>query len=615
MTADLWSEASRDLEAEASALHLSRAKVATASLWPFLSLAQSPNEFEHRLAIAADKIADRVGEGMYEPVVASLREDFRVANGMPVKVAGRFDGMGKGISPEDEWHGPYEVVQHPETGRHHVVDNQGRDATVLGMNGFEHKDQAERSRDYIDGRRSSKEKAKGMADSLWGVFNDMNGFADDDDARNHRQNKAMMELQDRYKGGSGQVKYPEDGDPYYELHHPSGWIARHHGGPSADVYHQATPDESHDMLDLGNWSSEGHKLPEGFGHQHLHDALHEFATDPDGTGRYLEKNDPRIQQWNRRNPPRQAAKIKSTSISTGPQQYQIFHVASQQWINVQGAFEEELPEQPDTRHNEQANPAYFAEAGPMTGETGTFPQHPTGADPFSPLQQEFPMQPTAWSGEGKPGWVDNPMNFAPYRQANANPHFFEGGTEGVAGDEQTGFPEDEALPEPDDRVDMYGTVPPQQSAGSSGDGHPYSNQSNLGNTTAAQEPRPFSEGRGFFDPGDASVHMVTTAAGMVRQRPDQFNPSGVQDEYEDNTWEGPIKQRPMQSAGDRGINTPQQPQDPIPQASSTPEREDNEEDGERREARRKAFAERIALTTAMQMAAKYANPRKLVAIP
>lgn len=77
MTTDLlWTEASVDIEAEQQALRMSRAKVAVAGLWPFLALAKTAREFEHRLALTADSLAERVETDLIAPVVASLREDF-----------------------------------------------------------------------------------------------------------------------------------------------------------------------------------------------------------------------------------------------------------------------------------------------------------------------------------------------------------------------------------------------------------------------------------------------------------------------------------------------------------------------------------------------------------
>lgn len=78
MSIDLWTEASVDVEAENAELRQTRAKVACASLWPFLALATTVGEFEHRLALVSDRIVDRVDADLIEPVTASLRADFRI---------------------------------------------------------------------------------------------------------------------------------------------------------------------------------------------------------------------------------------------------------------------------------------------------------------------------------------------------------------------------------------------------------------------------------------------------------------------------------------------------------------------------------------------------------
>lgn len=393
MSNDLWMEASRDYDQEAASVAMTRAKVATAKLWPFLSMARSAAEFEHRLALAASRIEDYVGAEMMEPLVASLREDFVLVSGP-------------------------------------------------------------------------------------------------------------------------------------------------------------------------------------------------------------------------------AEPVRRVAVSTPDRQVQIFHEASGTWLTVDAVLEG------DTQ---------VPEEGPLTGETGGFPAHPTGADPLSPLQAEYPMQPTQWSGAGKPAWTDQPMSFAPYRQAAANPDYFSGGTEGVAGDEQTDFPADDSLDEPDYRVDEYGSVPPQPSSGSRTT-VPYSNSGNLRNTRAS----------GFFDPADASVRVVAAGddldggqvgtmpdappsmmpggpgseamppmgqsvtspsdmaakqGAQVRDRPDAYDsPSGVADEYDDNNWDAPAQQRPMQSAEHRRVNTPQRPQDrdPIPQNSS----EGAVAEEERREASLRAYLATIATRVA-----------------
>lgn len=444
MTVDLWTEASRDLEAEEADQRMTRAKVATASLWPFLALAQSESEFDHRLALASDRFVQKVDADLLEPLLASLREDFKLASSSEEDEAEEESTEDKG-----EWQKPWEK--------------------------------------------------KGSLEPL-----------------------------------------------------------------------------------------------------------------------------------------------------------QVFHVASGRWITVQAT------DSPMTRDNPQGNDAYFedeTEEGPNTGQTGQFPQHPTGADPADPINSMFPAQPSPWTPANN--WVERPMNFAPYKSAAGNPNFFSGGPEGVSGEPQAGFPADVALPEPDERVDMYGTTPPLQSGGTTGDGHPYSNPA----VHASRHPF----GRGFYDPKDTSVRVVAvggpygsgnsynpagsevghgtstapqpppsmmpggpgseaippmgggeqstsdmaakqenpmdsmqqmtarrvTADPMVRDRPDMFNPSGVKDEYDDNTWDNAAKQRPMQPAEHRNINTPQRPAEPIGLSSS----EGTEAEEGRRAASLLHYAEIVAART------------------
>lgn len=434
---DLWTAAGRDAEAEETSLRLTRAKVATASLWPFLSLAQSESEFDHRLALAEDRFTQRVDADLLAPLLASLREDFRLT-------AAAEEEEGEEESDEDEWQKP--------------------------------------------------------------------------------------------------------------------------------------------------WEKDASRQP-----------------------------------------------------------LEIWHVASGRWVVAQDS--------PMTRDNPKGNDAYFEnelEEGPNTGQTGQYPVAPAGPDPVDPINSMFPMQPSPWTPAGN--WDERPMSFAPYKQAAGNPNFFSGGPEGVSGEPQAGFPADVALPEPDERVDMYGTTPPVQSSGTTGDGHPYSNPA------VHASRRPF--GDGFFDPGDTSVRVVAvggpygsgnrynssgsevghgtstapqpppsmmpggigsealpampgggqqstsdmaakqenpmdsmgqkgarkTAGPMVRDRPDMFNPSGVPDEYDDNTWDGATRQRPMQSAEHRNVNTPQRPADPIGQSTSA----DVESEGDRREASLRWMSARIA---------------------
>lgn len=79
---DLWTEAGRDAEADALETRLTTARLAAAGLWPFLASAETPVDFENRLALQEDKIAhvasvQAAGDPVLFGVVhSSLREQF-----------------------------------------------------------------------------------------------------------------------------------------------------------------------------------------------------------------------------------------------------------------------------------------------------------------------------------------------------------------------------------------------------------------------------------------------------------------------------------------------------------------------------------------------------------
>lgn len=84
---DLWVEASRDIEAENAETELTLAKMATASIWPFLALAASDVEFDHRLALAEPQIDRLVPKvAVREQVLESFREDFREVTALKTAV-------------------------------------------------------------------------------------------------------------------------------------------------------------------------------------------------------------------------------------------------------------------------------------------------------------------------------------------------------------------------------------------------------------------------------------------------------------------------------------------------------------------------------------------------
>jgi hypothetical protein len=139
------------------------------------------------------------------------------------------------------------------------------------------------------------------------------------------------------------------------------------------------------------------------------------------------------------------------------------------------------------------------EAGPETGNSGTFPVEVNGPDPWNPMNgnvplppsnvvqpvNRFPAEPQQWVSQPGSQWIEHPMQFNPPNPAHTavgdpryvdegvetgpgpNPFSFDRGTEGVQG--QSGqFPEDVSLSEPDERVDLYQNPPTGGFSGSQG---------------------------------------------------------------------------------------------------------------------------------------------------
>jgi hypothetical protein len=413
VTIDLWVEASRDYDREDADLRLSRAKVAVSSLWPFLSLAKTAAEFEQRLDLAQDTITVRVEAGMVEPVNESLREDFGIATIGTMKTAS-----------DDVW-------------------------------------------DAFD--KDSQDRTKQKVNDLWNGGAEAFGFADAAHMKANRQNHESEAMRARYKAGNGTHGFDEDGDPYYEVtHKPSGWQLRHYNdGNLLHVRHAATGDDMHDAIEIPSAEGTHDTAHPAYNHKHLSEDLSNWVNE---NGAEYARHIPEVKRWQTRH---RLASLTATAsaISTSPtvppqptsprptvprpRQMQIYSLATRSWITVEANDDAS----PDSRNNPVGNPYYFdggLEEGPHTDETGMYPVVPDGPDPISPLQSQYPMQPSAWTPNN--AWVERPMQFN--TRSAANEHYFSGGTEGVEGDPQSGFPEDVSLPEEDERVDFYGNVPP-----------------------------------------------------------------------------------------------------------------------------------------------------------
>ena len=230
------------------------------------------------------------------------------------------------MSPGDHWNGPYEVVKHPETGKYHVMNGDGRHAGVLPRGGTDDHAHAQSRRDWIDGRMQSKERARGIADSIFNSSMDiLDPGGTEESRRSDRNMRSMNALSHRYSDGLHHPLNPGhfgaddhekdgdgEGDPYYEISDPggSGWKARDYGGGQVRIHHAATGNEEHDMVDNSiHDHSTGNRVENpSYGHDELHQELHHWihgdpndGEDRHGYGEDYARHDPRVSRWQKRN--------------------------------------------------------------------------------------------------------------------------------------------------------------------------------------------------------------------------------------------------------------------------------------------------------------------------
>lgn len=165
----------------------------------------------------------------------------------------------------------------------------------------------------------SAEEGRAAGERLWeGVNQIFDPGSTEEGRHSDRNTREMSALMGRYGNAPGKIDYDEDEEsPYYEAKHhdergrPTGWTIRHYSdGPNAEIRHEATPGESHDMFDIGEDTYGKHANPHGwthppaeFGHEHLKGVLDRWHDDQEsGAREHLEGpyGDPRIRRWKRR---------------------------------------------------------------------------------------------------------------------------------------------------------------------------------------------------------------------------------------------------------------------------------------------------------------------------
>lgn len=145
-------------------------------------------------------------------------------------------------------------------------------------------------------RQQSKDKAKELADGLW------NAIYPPEEEEGRKAVQGMDTVNRLMDNGWGpeHIKYDEDDQPYAQYQHPSGWTVTDHGGMYKEIGHVATPNESHDVINVGrNVGGQDYHAPFGpaDAHSHIEEQLH---GDPEETGGYLQyltQNHPQIRRY------------------------------------------------------------------------------------------------------------------------------------------------------------------------------------------------------------------------------------------------------------------------------------------------------------------------------
>lgn len=205
-------------------------------------------------------------------------------------------------------------------------------------------------------------------------------------------------------------------------------------------------------------------------------------------------------------PPAPRRRAGGRTAARAPQRWEYFDAGTRRWMPftargpaqpVSGKPDDKSPDSPsDAGRKDGANPYYFdggQEGGPASGDSGRFAPEPTSGW-HNPINDEYPLAPSPWQVPPGGGWVEPEMNWTPpnpqtgrhayhhwaaetdpyrYRDEGVetglgrNPDYFAHGPEGAAGQPESmyGLPVN-PIDEPDERVDMYGGVPPLNSPGS-----------------------------------------------------------------------------------------------------------------------------------------------------
>lgn len=528
---DLWSEASRDLEAEHLALRRSEAKVVVADLWPFLSLARSDEEFGHRVALAQELLTSRVPADLMDATLASLREDFHAERAE----AAREQAAAKtaAVTPEPV----------PQAGQQFWHEAQRRWITVSAAS--------------LPGQPETRDNPYGSEN----YFED--AAAEGAEAGPNT-------------GQTGQYpQFPAGPDPVDPLNgmfpmQPSAWTVPPDAGwverpmrfsSAADLARLA----AHRVVAGAGYTSEGVETGTGQEPTYFAGGSEGIGGDPQpGYPADLATEDPddRMNEIYGGVPPQPS----SGSAQGGAGPYSNPGVARQGVRHTAPGGGEHAPYR---IKKVDGGYAVFNAKGERKND------EPKSKEDARQFQQALYKNVPGARESAEADESRKAASFSDPRDAGVR----------VTAQDAPGAPDAMG------GLDAGVQPPPTMLPGGPG--------------TEAQPP--MAAGPSSSNPGDPfGTDQASKAQGMnvaafarvaadnIRQRPTDVNPTGVADEYDDNTWEGQANTRPRQPSAERGVNTPQTPRDPIPQSSSSDAELERGEDERRLAAA--SFARRVVLT-------------------
>lgn len=626
---DLWIEASRDLEAENAEAQFTLAKMATASLWPFLALAQTDEEFSHRLALAEPQIDAAVPDAVVrDKVLASFRDDFALM----------IEGAGITLEPNDEV-------------RKSILRRQMNAREEAERNGEDYEDEDAEQAWRREGKREFFHEGLKRWITIEAVENAQphNPYFDDPTPENgpatgiesyHFPTAApdpVNPLNSEYPAQPQAWTVPPD----------KAWVERPMNfapyQTTAGARVTATPGATIPAGEHSHYTDEGVETGTGPNPDFFSGGTEGATGDPQQSfpaDVSLDEPDERV-EWYNNTPPQPITAAKDNhGVCAGDGCGRPVYRKGDDWYHLDGQLDHHVllhsthpwvqqrlsvrkqafPFRPGdtvrlTRGHQdsesgvslpvghQAVVDHVTDAGPE-GERWLALQHPSTGDvvyvpsglarhaEYKYVHQRGDKWVITQKGTGKVLSEHDSQGDAEASFRAMMMHKHEGArgfhdpndstVRAVTADvSSSDMGSGQQSPAADTGGGATPNPPPSMVPGGPGSiAAPPAMPQTIPN--ASTSTNPFAGGGGGGGGGEninspnppmgnqpPTLAALQAWAAEVRERPSIFNPSGVGDEFTERTWDSAARQRPMQNSDERGINTPQKPTEPIPQLSSS----------------------------------------------